>query len=109
MVTSLMFGVLLTLQPPQFPVAGFRQSVAALSLPADRPLVILPSQGETHRLRNAVIGGVIGGVAGVVTCTAISNAIDDPGTGFSTCTTNGYLLFRLGGFGLGALIGALIK
>ena len=71
--------------------------------------MVLPAQGESHRLRNALIGGVIGGVAGVVTCTAISNATNDPGTGFSTCTTKGYLLFGLGGFGLGALIGALIK
>jgi hypothetical protein len=62
----------------------------------------------SHRGRNAVLGALIGGVAGVVTCTVISNAIKDSGSGFTTCTGDGYLLFGLGGAGLGALVGALI-
>lgn len=60
------------------------------------------------RGRNALIGGLIGGATGLVTCTVISNIQKDPGTGFSTCATSGYVLLGLGGAGLGALIGAIL-
>jgi hypothetical protein len=74
---------------------------------ADRLRLDAPQ--ESHRLRHALIGGVIGGATGIVVCTVISNIVKDSGTGFSTCTTSGYLLLGLGGFGVGALIGVLIK
>ncbi len=85
---------------------GFRQPSATgplsrLNLPVD--------EGSSHRLRNAVIGAAAGAVAGVVTCTVISNLAKDPGTGFSTCTTRGYLLLGGGGAGLGALFGLLLS
>jgi len=56
-----------------------------------------------------VVGGLIGSAAGTVVCTAISNYIKDEGTGFSTCTTSGYLTLAVGGFAVGALVGYLIK
>jgi hypothetical protein len=43
------------------------------------------------RAGNAVLGGVIGAAAGVAFCTVVSNIVKDEGTGFSTCTTKGYL------------------
>ena len=57
----------------------------------------------------ALIGGLIGSAAGIVVCTAISNVVKDEGTGFSTCTTSGYVGFAAGGFAVGALVGYLIK
>jgi hypothetical protein len=33
----------------------------------------------------------------------------DEDTGFSTCTTSGYVGFAVGGFAVGALVGYLIK
>jgi hypothetical protein len=60
-----------------------------------------------QRLVRGTIGGVIGAVAGLATCTAISNAIADEGTGFSTCTTKGNLMFAGGGMVLGFVIGWL--
>ncbi len=62
-----------------------------------------------NRAGHAVLGGLIGGAAGIVVCTAISNLVKDSGTGFSTCTTSGYVSLGLGGAALGAVIGALIK
>ena len=69
----------------------------------------LPAASSPNRLRRALIGGVIGSAAGVVTCTAISNLVKDRGTGFSTCTTSGYTGFIVGGFAVGALIGAITR
>jgi NhaP-type Na+/H+ or K+/H+ antiporter len=66
-----------------------------------------PADGD-HRVRNAILGGVIGGAAGLLTCAAISNAIEDPGTGFSTCTSKGSAVSGLGGFSIGAIIGWLV-
>lgn len=63
---------------------------------------------KRHRGRNALIGGLIGGATGIIACTVISNIQKDPGTGFSTCATSGYVGLGLGGAGLGALIGALL-
>jgi len=87
------------------PVAGFRKP--ASPRPAIRTGFQAPE--TNNRERNALLGGLIGGVAGVVTCTVISNLAKDPGTGFSTCTTKGYLIFGGAGFGIGALIGALVR
>lgn len=64
---------------------------------------------RSHRTRNAVVGGLIGAATGVITCTVISNIVNDPNTGLSTCDTKAYLGFALGGAALGVLIGALIK
>lgn len=64
---------------------------------------------QRSRGGHALIGGLIGTAAGIVVCTAISNYAKDPGTGFSTCTTSGYLAFGAGGFAVGALVGYLIK
>ncbi len=71
--------------------------------------VVLIAQASSHRLRNTLIGGAIGGVLGLAACTVISNLAKDPGTGFSTCTTRGYLLFGLSGAALGAGVGALVR
>ena len=62
---------------------------------------------KKDRVGNAALGGAIGAVAGVVFCTVVSNIAKDAGTGFSTCTTKGYLLTGGIGFGLGALAGLL--
>ena len=69
----------------------------------------LPPAPRNHRVRNVVLGGLIGAATGVIACTAISNIVNDPGTGTSTCDTKAYIGFALGGAALGALIGALIK
>ena len=69
----------------------------------------LSSMRRLDRTGNVVVGGVIGAVTGIVACTVISNIANDPGTGFSTCTETGYLAFGLGGFAVGALVGAAIK
>jgi hypothetical protein len=62
---------------------------------------------QRSRAGHAVLGGVIGAAAGIVVCTAISNYVNEGG--FSTCTTTGYVVHAAVGFGVGALIGALIK
>jgi len=85
--------------------AGFRQPTTTETPPPSMPA----PTGPSHRVRDSLIGAGVGAVAGVVTCTIISNIAKDPGTGFSTCTTKGYLLLGLGGAGLGGLIGALIS
>jgi hypothetical protein len=66
---------------------------------------IQPVAGTHRRGRNALIGGAIGTVAGLAFCTIVSNLVNDPGSGFSTCTMKGYLLTGGVGFGLGFLIG----
>jgi hypothetical protein len=63
--------------------------------------------GKTNPLRGGVIGGLIGSVAGIAMCTLISNAFFNEGTGFSTCTTKGNVLFGAGGFAVGFTIGWL--
>jgi hypothetical protein len=64
---------------------------------------------SSHRGRNALIGGLVGAATGIGVCTAISNLVNDPGTGFSTCDAKAYLGFGLGGAAVGALIGAMIR
>jgi hypothetical protein len=73
----------------------------------DRLHLEVPRQRD--RVGHAVVGGVIGGLAGLLVCTGISNLVKDEGTGFSTCTTSGYVALGLGGIVVGAGIGALIK
>ncbi len=58
------------------------------------------------KARSALIGGAIGAVAGLGFCTAVSNIMND-GTGFSTCTLDGYLVTGSVGFVLGAAVGLL--
>jgi hypothetical protein len=60
------------------------------------------------RTRNAFLGGVIGAAAGVAFCTIVSNIAKDEGTGFSTCTTKGYLLTGGIGFALGLVVGLAV-
>jgi len=69
--------------------------------------VVLPevSARSKDRVGNALLGGTIGAVAGVTFCTVVSNIVKDEGTGFSTCTTSGYLLTGGIGFGLGFIVG----
>ncbi len=58
--------------------------------------------------RNAVLGATIGTVAGLAFCTVVSNIANDPGTGFSTCTRDGYLLTGGVGLALGLAIGLIV-
>lgn len=63
------------------------------ALPLDRdlsPARVQPAAAAGSRARNGLIGGAIGAVAGVAFCTVVSNVINDPGTGFSTCTAKGF-------------------
>ena len=60
------------------------------------------------RTGNALLGGVIGAAAGVAFCTVVSNMVKDEGTGFSTCTTKGYLLTGGIGFALGLVVGLAV-
>jgi hypothetical protein len=70
------------------------------------PVVLLGvSSRSKDRVGNALLGGTIGAVAGVAFCTVVSNIVKDEGTGFSTCTTSGYLLTGGIGFGLGFIVG----
>ena len=84
---------------------------AARSAPADESALTerlrLAPVRQRSRAGHAVLGGVIGAAAGIVVCTAISNYVNEGG--FSTCTTTGYVVHAAVGFGIGALIGALIK
>ena len=100
-----------------FPEASLllRSRVAGSVFPAtevsltDRLHLVPPRQRS--RGSHSLIGGLIGSAAGIVVCTAISNYITamNENTGFSTCTTSGYLGFAVGGFAVGALVGYLIK
>ncbi|HEV8150073.1 MAG TPA: hypothetical protein VGP61_07825 [Gemmatimonadales bacterium] len=69
----------------------------------------LTEMQRRDRTGHAVLGGAIGAATGIVACTVISNLVKDPGSGFSTCTTKGYLGFALGGAALGALLGWLLR
>ncbi len=93
--------------PPPFAAlrAGIHAPVEASS---HRIGIAIPVAPPPHRVRHALIGALIGGAAGVVTCTVISNLVKDEGTGFSTCTTKGYLLLGGSGAGLGAVLGLLL-
>jgi hypothetical protein len=97
------------------PAVGRAQALAPL--PAWRPaplvaeshltdsaVVIATTRPASQRLRHGLIGGAIGAVAGAAVCTAISNLTNE-GTGFSSCTRKGYLLFGAGGFALGFAVG----
>ena len=102
-------------------VPAAAQSTLRSALGPAIPLVSLTSPASLNaRLRlepaparaktgHVLAGGLIGAATGVVACTAISNLAKDRGTGFSTCTTKGYLGFAVGGFALGAIVGAIIK
>lgn len=70
-----------------------------------RPVLEAESKDRTG---NAVLGGVIGALAGVTFCTVVSNIVKDEGTGFSTCTTSGYLLTGGVGLALGLLVGLAV-
>lgn len=75
---------------------------------ADHGTLALSLQAGS-RAGNALLGGAIGAAAGVVFCTVVSNIAKDEGTGFSTCTTNGYLLTGGIGFALGMVVGLLVE
>jgi hypothetical protein len=72
-----------------------------------RPVLDVARESR-DRAGNAVLGGVIGAAAGVAFCTVVSNIAKDEGTGFSTCTTKGYLLTGGVGFALGFLVGLTV-
>jgi hypothetical protein len=90
----------LATQPPRF--QSWRPVPVPGNVPA-RAVVVTKRRG-----RNALIGGAIGTVAGLTFCTVVSNLVNDPGSGFSTCTLKGYLLTGGVGFGLGFLIGLTV-
>ena len=96
-------ATILANRPVQF--ASWSPAAIPNQLPGsfpEQPLLLVHRRG-----RNALIGGAIGTVAGLAFCTVVSNLVNDPGSGFSTCTLNGYLL--TGGIGLaaGVLIGLM--
>jgi hypothetical protein len=63
-----------------------------------------PPRTAGERLRHAAIGGVFGAVAGVATCTLLSITL----FGGQGCTAKGNTQFGVGGFLLGAGIGAVL-
>jgi hypothetical protein len=69
-----------------------------------RPLPEPPPRTAGQRVRHAAIGGVFGAVAGVATCTILSITLFR-GQG---CTAKGNTQFGVGGFLLGAGIGAVL-
>lgn len=81
-----------------------RPAAPALAIHAWPPTVPVRRNPGTRTLWGAVLGAA----AGIVTCTAISNAIEEEG-GFHTCTAKGYLLFGLGGAAGGALVAKLTE
>lgn len=74
---------------------------------ADFGVLTSVTRAGAPRIRHALIGSAIGAAAGVAFCTAVSNLTNE-GTGFSTCTRDGYLLTGGIGFALGALVGLVI-
>lgn len=73
------------------------------------PAAIRVGAERSHRIRNALIGGVIGAAAGAVVCTVISTIADDSASPrISTCTWKGYLLLGSIGFAAGFGIGLAI-
>jgi hypothetical protein len=94
---------------PMAPPPDSFESWTPVGQPLDRPA--LPAGAELRsrdRAGNAVLGGIIGAGAGVVFCTVVSNIAKDEGTGFSTCTTKGYLLTGGIGLALGLVVGLLV-
>ena len=69
-----------------------------------RPLLAPPHRSAGQRARHAAIGGVFGAVAGVATCTLLSITL----FGGQGCTEKGNTQFGVGGFLLGAAIGAVL-
>ncbi len=101
--------------PPPRPLIYRPSSLAALAdraparvSPSSRSRIVF-SEAKGGGGRRVLIGGAIGAVAGVAVCTVISNIAKDPGTGFSTCTTKGYVGFAVGGFAVGAGLGAIVR
>ena len=83
-------------------------SAQAPALPrADFGVLTSVTRAGAPWIRHALIGSAIGAAAGVAFCTAVSNLTNE-GTGFSTCTRDGYLLTGGIGFALGALVGLVI-
>lgn len=73
-------------------------------------VAVAPQDRQSHRARNALIGGAIGSVVGVAVCTGFSTLMNDSARGgFSTCTVSGNLLFGVGGFAVGAVVGSLVR
>ena len=62
---------------------------------------------RTHRARHALIGGALGSIVGVAACYYVVGFGSDTGD-TAACRPLGRVMFALGGFGVGALIGALI-
>ena len=94
----------------------------ATDQPADRrakrvehgiPLAVVDQVSVTGAQTASHGGGLtsilVGAAAGLVACTLISNAAKDPGTGTSSCTAQGNIIFGAGGAVVGGLIGLLIK
>ncbi len=79
--------------------------------PGGSPGVIAPATipvAPEHRLRHGLIGGAIGAVAGFAACTVIANLVADPGSSFTTCPADTYVVMTGGGFALGFLVGWLL-
>jgi hypothetical protein len=97
-------AALLATQPVQF--ASWHPAAMPSDGPDSFPTQLTPL---VHRRgRNALIGGAIGTVAGLAFCTVVSNLVNDPGSGFSTCTLNGYLLTGGAGLAAGLVIGLIL-
>lgn len=95
---------ILATRPVQF--ASWSSAAMPHQVPGSFPEQLAPL---VHRRgRNALIGGAIVTVAGLAFCTVISNLVNDPGSGFSTCTRKGYLLTGGIGLGAGVLIGLIV-
>lgn len=97
-------ATLLATQPIQF--ASWHPAAMPSDVPG--PFPAQPAPLVHRRGRNALIGGAIGTVAGLAFCTVVSNLVNDPGSGFSTCTLNGYLLTGGVGFAAGLVIGLIV-
>lgn len=75
-----------------------------------RTTVPAPHGAASHRTRTVLIGGMIGSVVGIGVCTGISSLMNDSAKGgFSTCTAKGNIAFGVGGFAVGAVIGAVVR
>jgi hypothetical protein len=97
-------ATLLATQPIQF--ASWHPAAMPSDVPGSFPAQ--PTPLVHRRGRNALIGGAIGTVAGLAFCTVVSNLVNDPGSGFSTCTLNGYLLTGGVGLAAGLVIGLIV-
>lgn len=79
-----------------------------LSKRATLPVASLSTSLPRASGERIIIGAVLGAVAGLVTCTAISNVIEEEG-GFHTCAAKGNVLFGVGGAAVGALAAHLTR